>query len=84
MDFTALMFKKLKIVQYICRDFTLTILSKWGQKFVTHEQSFAYFLTVFNVLNFTKLNITVQNHIKIFGSKFHRNGQKNVQVNGRN
>ena len=35
---------------------------------------FAYFLTICTVLNFTKLNITAQNHIKIFSSKFHRNG----------
>jgi hypothetical protein len=68
------MLKKLKIIQYISTDFKLAILFKWDQKFMTHEQRFAYFLTIFNVLNFTKLNITVQNHIKIFGSKFHRNG----------
>jgi hypothetical protein len=68
------MLKKLKIVQYISIDFKLAILFKSDQKFMTREQRFAYFLTIFNVLNFTKLNITVQNHTKIFGSKFHTNG----------
>ena len=52
-----------KIAQYIFIHFTLAILSKSDQKFKAHEQRLAHFLTIFNLLNFTKLNITVQNHV---------------------
>jgi hypothetical protein len=77
------MFKKLKIFQYIFIDFRLAILYKSDQKFITHEQRFAYILSLQCTEFYETQHHCTESHQDL-GQQISQKWVKNVTVNGRN